>query len=147
MLNEGLNGYLGGYLDAEQSVTSTIASLAPPRESGEQVLPGLVYVSVSAMAASILTRRRIWPVRLLAPLLTATGAAWCFLPNTSQNVGRLVWEYERKVPAVAKAHMVVRKEVEDGMRKVREGAEHGKKTIDVSVKEARETIEDWVKKQ
>lgn len=128
-------------------MTSTIASLAPPRESGEQVLPGLVYVSVTAMAASILTRRRIWPIRLLTPLLTATGAAWCFLPHTSRNVAHLVWEYERKVPAVAEAHMVIRKEVEDGMRKVREGVEYSKRSIDEGVREARETVEDWVKKQ
>ncbi|KAI4240267.1 MAG: hypothetical protein LQ352_007678, partial [Teloschistes flavicans] len=42
-------------LRLEHSFTSTVRSLAPPRESGEKILPGALYVLVASMAGSIIT--------------------------------------------------------------------------------------------
>ncbi len=57
----------------EQSFTSTVASLAPPaRESGERLMPGLIYVLVAAMAGSIVTRNRNILLRSSVPWLSAS---------------------------------------------------------------------------
>lgn len=85
------------YLSYETAVTSTIAGLAPPRESGELVLPGTIYVAVTTMAGAIATRNRMWPVRALTPLAVGVAAGWYFIPETMTNMGELMWYYEKKV--------------------------------------------------
>ncbi|RPB29100.1 hypothetical protein L211DRAFT_832974 [Terfezia boudieri ATCC MYA-4762] len=146
-LQQSLNLSLNHYLHLEHSVTDTLASLKPPRESGEQVLPGLVYTAVAAMSGSILTRRRAWPIRILTPVVVATGAAWWFIPITMRNISGLAWEWEKKVPAVAEKHLEVRGKVEEGIMEVRNAVEVSRKKVDEGVREAREVVEGWVKKQ
>lgn len=99
------------------------------------------------MAGSILTRRRVWPVRVLTPLAVATGAAWWFVPITMGNVSRLVWEWEKKVPRVAEVHFETRRRVEEGIGAVRRGVEEARGKVDEGVREAREVVEGWVRKQ
>ncbi|KAF8424926.1 apolipo protein O-domain-containing protein [Tirmania nivea] len=146
-LQHSLNLSLNHYLHLEHSVTDTLASLKPPRESGEQVLPGLVYTAVAAMSGSILTRRRVWPIRILTPAVVATGAAWWFIPITMRNISGLMWEWEKKVPMVAEKHLEARGKVEEGITEVRRAVEVSRMKVDEGVKEAREVVEGWVKKQ
>ncbi|KAJ5354548.1 hypothetical protein N7541_005592 [Penicillium brevicompactum] len=97
---QGFNKFLSKALNIENCFTNTVASLAPSPESGERLLPGGVYVVVAAMAGSIVSRNR--GIFLRAALL----------PVTMRNVGDLVWEYEKKVPAVADQHLAVRERAE-----------------------------------
>ncbi|KAL5359382.1 apolipo protein O-domain-containing protein [Aspergillus floccosus] len=106
------NDWLSRALHIENAFTNTIASLAPSPESGERLMPDGVYVIVSAMAGSIVARNRGIFLRTLSPLAFGTVAAWTLLPVTMRNVSDLVWEYEKKVPALADNHLLLREKAE-----------------------------------
>ncbi|PLB55368.1 hypothetical protein P170DRAFT_432909 [Aspergillus steynii IBT 23096] len=106
------NDFLSRALHIENAFTNTVASLAPSPESGERLLPGGVYVVVAAMAGSIVSRNRGIFLRSASPLAFGTVAAWSLLPVTMRNVSDLAWEYEKKVPAVAEQHLLVREKAE-----------------------------------
>ncbi|GKZ81615.1 hypothetical protein AnigIFM56816_006136 [Aspergillus niger] len=106
------NNFLSRALHIENAFTNTVASLAPSPESGERLLPGGVYVVVAAMAGSIVSRNRGILLRTASPLAFGTVAAWTLLPVTMRNVSDLVWEYEKRVPAVADTHLQVREKAE-----------------------------------
>lgn len=60
----------------ETDFTNTIASLAPGPETGEQLLPGLIYTLVATMAGSIVSRNRNFIIRATFPAavgITAGG--------------------------------------------------------------------------
>ncbi|KAF7593945.1 hypothetical protein BBP40_010452 [Aspergillus hancockii] len=106
------NDFLSRALHIENAFTNTVASLAPSPESGERLLPGGAYVIVSAMAGSIVSRNRGIFLRTASPLAFGTVAAWTLLPVTMRNISDLVWEYEKKVPAVAEQHLYLRERAE-----------------------------------
>lgn len=108
----GFNAFLSRALNIENAFTNTVASLAPSADSGERLLPGGVYVVVSAMAGSIVSRNRGVLLRTASPLAFGTVAAWSLLPVTMRNVSDLVWEYEKQVPAVAEQHLAIREKAE-----------------------------------
>lgn len=58
----------------ETNFTNTIASLAPGPETGEQLLPGLIYVLVATMAGSIVSRNRNILIRATFPLAVGVTA-------------------------------------------------------------------------
>lgn len=75
-------------------------------------MPGGVYVIVAAMAGSIVSRNRGIFLRAASPLTFGTVAAWSLLPVTMRNVSDLVWEYEKRVPALADNHIQLREKAE-----------------------------------
>jgi organizing structure protein 2 len=132
--------------DAEASVTKTVSSLAPPPESGERLMPGAVYVLVSSMAGSIFVRNRNILLRAAGPVGFGVAAAWTLLPVTTANVSSLLWEYERRFPAVADAHLRTREGIERGVSFARVHARLGVAKVEETVHEAREAVEGWVRK-
>lgn len=130
----------------EQSFTSTMASLAPPRESGEKLMPGFIYVLVAGMAGSIVARNRNVLLRGATPLALGLGAAWAVLPVTMGNVSALLWEYEKKFPAVADAHVRTREGIEQGVHFARVHADLAQRKVHEGVRDAREAVEGWVRK-
>ncbi|SPQ18679.1 e82b7a9a-8b12-4545-82fb-b87e73c2e816 [Thermothielavioides terrestris] len=143
---DAVNGTMARVFALEQSFTSTVASLAPPRESGEKLMPGLIYVLVAGMAGSIVARNRNVLLRGAAPLAFGLGAAWTVLPVTMANVGALAWEYEKRFPAVADAHLRTREGIERGVYMARLHADIAQNKVHESVREAREALEEWVRK-
>ncbi|RYP27442.1 hypothetical protein DL767_007686 [Monosporascus sp. MG133] len=131
--------------DLERTFTETVASLAPPRESGERLLPGLAYVLVASMAGSIVSRNRNLVLRAAAPLAFGVGAGWLALPVTMRNVSDLLWRFEQRVPAVADAHLAARDGVRQGWRFARAHAERSRGYVDEKVRTARDLVEDWVR--
>lgn len=130
----------------EHTFTSTIASLAPPREANEPVLPGLTYIFVAALAGSIITRNRGIILRTSVPVALGISAAYYTLPTTMRNVEDFVWKYEEKYPVVADAHIRTKERVE---RFVETGKDHTQMSLQMLegwVGEGRRTIEDWVRK-
>lgn len=107
------NDFLSRVLHIENAFTNTIASLAPSPESGERLTPGGIYVIVSAMAGSIVSRNRGIFLRTLSPLTFGTVAAFTLLPVTMKNVSDLTWEYEKKFPVVAEKHLAIRESAEN----------------------------------
>ena len=67
---------MSSVLKHEQSFTSTVASLAPPKESGERLFPGGIYVLVATMAGSIVSRNRNILIRATFPAAVGVGTAW-----------------------------------------------------------------------
>ncbi|KAK3300925.1 apolipo protein O-domain-containing protein [Chaetomium fimeti] len=143
---DAVNGAMARAFAAERSFTSTVASLAPARESGERLMPGAIYVLVAGMAGSIVARNRNVLLRGAAPLALGLGAAWVVLPVTMGNVGALAWEYEKRVPAVADAHLRAREGVEQGVHMARVHAELAQRKVHEGVRDAREVLEGWVRK-
>lgn len=132
--------------DLERSFTGTIASLAPAPETGERLMPGLVYVLVAAMAGSIVTRRSNILFRAAVPTAFGVGMGWSVLPVTMGNVSALAWKYEQKFPVVAEGHVRTREAWEQSLQFVRAHRKVAVDTVEEKVKGVRETVEDWVKK-
>jgi MICOS complex subunit MIC26 len=145
VVEDKINQTMDSAFDLEQSFTSTIASLAPPRSSGEQLMPGAIYVLVAAMAGSIVSRNRNILLRATVPLAFAVGAGWTVLPITMRNVADLTWKYEQKLPVVAQAHLQIREGLEKGIRFAKVHREVGAAYVDEKVTDVRETVEGWVK--
>ncbi|KAI0022261.1 apolipo protein O-domain-containing protein [Xylariomycetidae sp. FL0641] len=143
---DAVNGAVDRAFDLEQSFTATVASLAPPRESGEQVMPGLVYVLVAGMAGSIVARNRGLVLRAAAPLALGVGAGWLVLPLTMRNVSDLLWTYEQRFPAVADGHLRTREALRQAFHTAKAHADISKSYVDEKVGGARDIMEDWVKK-
>ncbi len=137
---------MSAVLHQERSFTQTIASLAPPPETQERVMPGALYVLVAAMTGSIITRNRNILLRATVPFAVGLGAAWIVLPITMRNVGDLAWTYEEKVPVISINHMRIRGAVEEGWRQAKIREEATKKWFDERVGESREAVEGWVRK-
>ncbi|KAL9000638.1 MAG: hypothetical protein Q9169_000674 [Polycauliona sp. 2 TL-2023] len=140
------NNFMSALLTQERSFTSTIASLAPPRESNERIMPGALYVLVAAMSGSILTRNRNVLLRATVPFAVGVGAAWVVLPLTTRNVADLVWTYEEKAPLIAENHMRVRGAAVEGWKQLRLRGEQLGEWSEETVKEGRKAVEGWVSK-
>lgn len=140
-----VNTTMDSALDLEQSFTNTVASLAPPRHSGERLMPGAIYCLVAAMAGSIVARNRNIVVRASLPLALGIAAGWVVVPLTMRNVSDLAWRYEQRFPALADTHLRLRDGVERSIGFARVHSRLGVRYIDEKVTDARETVEGWVK--
>ncbi|PTB65325.1 hypothetical protein BBK36DRAFT_1204896 [Trichoderma citrinoviride] len=139
-----VNQTMDSAFDLEQSFTRTIASLAPPRESGEKLMPGAIYVLVAAMAGSIVTRNRNVVLRATVPFALGVGAGWTVLPITMRNVSDLAWKYEQKFPAVAESHIKLREGIQRGIHFAKVHKDVGVQYVDDKVTNVREAVENWV---
>ncbi|KAL1998592.1 hypothetical protein VTN02DRAFT_5921 [Thermoascus thermophilus] len=142
----GFNDLLSRVLRVENAFTDTVASLAPAPESGERLLPGGIYVLVAAMAGSIVARNRGLVLRAVTPLGFGTVAAWTLLPVTMRNVSDLVWEYEKKVPAVAEQHLRIRRSAEHIWYTGLAHSAMARARMEEKIGQGREKLEEWVRK-
>ncbi|KAI1431510.1 putative mitochondrial protein [Xylaria sp. CBS 124048] len=143
---DGVNAAVDRAFNLERSFTSTIASLAPPRESGEQLMPGLVYVLVASMTGSIMARNRNIILRASLPVALGIGAGWLVIPTTMGNVASLLWTYEQRFPAIADTHVRTREGIQRGWYMTKVHAELGRNYVDEKIGDARDMVEGWVKK-
>lgn len=140
------NDFMSWVLRHETNASKTIASLAPPKESGEQLLPGVIYVLVATMAGSIVTRNRNILIRATVPVAFGITAGWYLIPITMQNVSDLAWEFETRVPYVAQTHGAISGATQEVWRQAKIHSVAAGQWVDRTVGEARGSIEDWVKK-
>jgi MICOS complex subunit MIC26 len=140
------NGGLSYAFKKETQLADTIASLAPAPSTGEQILPGAIYVLVATLAGSIVTRNRGILLRATFPLGVGIAAGWALIPVTMRNVGDLMWDYEKRVPVVADTHLQLRAFGEDAWRRMREGGTVVAQKADGAAVQAREAVEGWVEK-
>lgn len=141
-----INSAMGTILNLENNFTSTLASLAPSRESGEKIMPGAIYVLVAAMTGSIATRNRNIFLRGSVPLAVGVAAGWVVLPVTMSNISDLMWKYEQKFPVLADGHLRTKTGIERAIYMTRLHTEQAAKTVDDKVSQGREAIEGWVSK-
>ena len=142
----GLNNMMTSFLNLENSFTSTIASLAPSPITGERLMPGSLYIIVSAMGGSIISRNRNIILRATVPLAVGIGAGYVVLPHTMRNIGDLVWTYEERVPVLAMNHMRLRGAAEETWRQTIVHSRLASAWTDEKVRGGREAIEGWVRK-
>jgi organizing structure protein 2 len=140
------NQWMDGALHLENSFTSTVASLAPPRETGEKLMPGAIYVLVAAMAGSIVTRNRNILLRGVVPLGVGIAAGWVVLPITMRNVGDLVWKYEQRFPVVADTHLRTKASIKHIWETGRAHSSMARYRVQEKLEEVRGSAEDWVRK-
>jgi organizing structure protein 2 len=133
-------------LRLEHSFTSTVRSLAPPRQSGEKIFPGALYVLVASMAGSIVTRNRNILLRASVPVAVGIAAANLVLPITSKNVGDLIWTYEEKYPVLADTHLRARNRIAEFVETGKAHAGMGLGMVEGKLNETKDGLEDWVKK-
>ncbi|KAI2635969.1 apolipo protein O-domain-containing protein [Xylaria nigripes] len=145
LAEDEVNAAVDRAFSLEKSFTSTIASLAPSRESGEKLMPGLVYVLVGSMAGSIVSRNRNILLRASLPLALGIGAGWIVIPVTMGNVSDLLWTYEQRFPAIADAHVRTREGIQQGWHMTKLHAELSKNYVDEKIRDARSIVEDWVR--
>ncbi|KAL9120591.1 MAG: hypothetical protein Q9187_002857 [Circinaria calcarea] len=141
-----INDIMTRFLSLESSFTSTIASLAPDPTTNEHLMPGALYVLVSAMAGSIISRNRNILLRASVPVAVGIGAGWVVLPHTMRNVGDLVWKYEEKVPVVAANHMRFKGAVVESWRQAEVHGKLARAWADERVRVAREALQEWIRK-
>ncbi|KAI9166946.1 MICOS subunit MIC26 [Paramyrothecium foliicola] len=144
LAEDKVNDTVDSAFHLEQSFTNTIASLAPPRESGEKLMPGAIYVLVAAMAGSIITRNRNILLRATVPLAVGIGAGWVVLPITMQNTADLAWKYEQRFPVIAESHVRLREGIQNSLRFAKVHGDLGVRMVDEKVTSVREGLEDWV---
>ena len=129
----------------ERDFTQTVASLAPPADSNEAVMPGVIYVLVATLAGSIVTRNRGIMLRTVVPLAFGTTAAYAALPLTMHNAGRLVERYESRYPQIQRVHSQMSEQTryawETGKAHTAMTIQRGESILD----EARRKMEDWVR--
>lgn len=125
-------------ISAEHSVERTIKRLKPKEE---RLLPGAIYVAVIGLSGSIISRNRALPIRFLTPLLLFTVSSTLILPETSRNVGNLIYEWESKVPQVKEFHDVTRTKVVAGLWKAGEAVEDAEHLIDGAVQGSKDVFE------
>lgn len=101
---------------------------------------------VSAMAGSIVSRNRGIFLRASTPLAVGTIAAWTLLPVTMGNVSDLVWEYEKKIPAVAEQHIRIRTMAEQSVYHARAHSGYARTWMEDKIGDGRQTLEKWVSK-
>ncbi|KAL1877214.1 hypothetical protein Plec18167_004902 [Paecilomyces lecythidis] len=140
------NDFLSRVLRIENAFTDTVASLKPSPESGEQLMPGGIYVIVSAMAGSIVSRNRGVILRATTPLAFGTVAAWSLLPVTMRNVSDLIWEYEKRVPAVAEQHLKIRETAENTWHTAVAHSAMTRARFEEKIGDARKKLEEIVSK-
>ncbi|CCG84489.1 protein of unknown function [Taphrina deformans PYCC 5710] len=122
----------------EHKIERTIKSLRPKNET---LLPGAIYVAVIGLSGSIVSRNRAFPLRFLTPLLFFVVSSKIILPETSANVGDLIYSWEAKVPEVKKWHDFTTSHVAMGLYKAGEVVEDAEHMIDGAVKGSKDVFE------
>jgi organizing structure protein 2 len=142
----GVNSLMSWAFKQETSFTNTIASLAPSPETGEQLLPGAIYVLVATLGGTIVTRNRGIFLRATFPLAVGIAAGWVLIPVTMQNIADLSWEYEQKVPVVSNTHAQISGFTRDAWKQTKVHAKMVTQWADETTGESRKKIESWVEK-
>ncbi|ERF72481.1 hypothetical protein EPUS_07690 [Endocarpon pusillum Z07020] len=142
---DSINKFMSYILNKETSFTNTIASLAPAPETGEQLLPGAIYVLVATMTGSIIARNRGLFLRTTFPLAVGITAGWILIPFTMRNIADLSWEYEKKVPLISNTHAEIRGFTKEAWRQTRVHARLVGDWADEKAAAGREKMESWVR--
>ncbi|KAG0142072.1 hypothetical protein CROQUDRAFT_663017 [Cronartium quercuum f. sp. fusiforme G11] len=99
-LGVGTQNGLERWLEVEKRVSEKVRSLVDEREATPTAA---LYVAIGTLTGSIVSRRRAFPLRFLSPLAFFLVSSSQFVPHTSQNVKRYVFELQdRHFPGSAR---------------------------------------------
>lgn len=97
---------------------------------------------VATLSGSIVARNRSIVLRALSPLLFGVAAFGYFLPQTYSNTGKLIWHFEQRVPAIAKAHIDTRKSIDDLVSSIDSAATDANVALESTVSKTRKFVAD-----
>ena len=143
---KSFNRFLSWTFRKETDFSNTVASLAPKPETGEQLLPGAIYVLVATLTGSIISRNRGIILRTTFPLAVGIAAGWYLIPVTMRNTSDLIWEYEKRAPVVADTHTQISALVQQVWKQTRGITQGAVAFADEKSIEARRSVEDLVSK-
>jgi len=102
-----VQGVVSKWITVEEKVEARVKSLVPSKTI-EPLTPGLLYVGIATLSASIIARTRGRTLRVVLPSIAFFGSLNYFLPVTSSNIGRYTRELESNyLPTVAVHHNAV----------------------------------------
>ena len=93
-----------------------------------------------------MSRNRGIFLRTTFPLAVGIAAGWYLIPVTMRNTSDLIWQYEKRVPAVADTHAEISKLVRQGWALTQGYTKEAAEWADEKAVEARKTVEDMVSK-
>lgn len=137
--DDKLNTTFQKYLQVEDSVSSTVVGL---KSSHEDMLPATIYILVGTLTGSILARRRNILLRIASPVVLGLASFAYFLPETFNNTRAFAWKYEKKLPAVADAHIKTLEAVEEAKKATQNAAEVSEASLVSAVHTIRNTVAD-----
>ncbi|KAI8053286.1 apolipo protein O-domain-containing protein [Syncephalis plumigaleata] len=135
-------------IDAEKQVERTVRKV---HASDEPMMPNLLYIGLAGLAGSILASRRTFLARLLYPTAAAVGAAWYFMPKTTQSTFGLLREtadspeirdtVRRHAPAVLDGSDKARETVAQSVNQVGQLRQNLERTVSTGVARARQEMD------
>ncbi|RKP25326.1 apolipo protein O-domain-containing protein [Syncephalis pseudoplumigaleata] len=135
-------------IDAEKEVERTVRKV---HARDEPMMPNLLYIGLAGLAGSILASRRSVLARIFFPPIAALGAAFYFMPKTTQSSLGLLREtadspevrdtVRRHVPAVLDSSDRARETVAQGVNQVGRLRQDIEQTVGSGVARARREID------
>ncbi|ORY87063.1 apolipo protein O-domain-containing protein [Protomyces lactucae-debilis] len=124
---------------AEHQVENTVKEIRPKQEP---LMPGSLYTAIAALSGSIVSRNRNILFRFATPLLFGVGAGAYFLPETSRNVGNVLYRWEGQIPGAQRYHDMTVSHAKMGYQAVLDKAEDATHVLSGAVESGKEALEE-----
>ncbi|KAG7086009.1 hypothetical protein E1B28_003532 [Marasmius oreades] len=99
-----VQGVVSKWIGVEHAIENRIKSIKSPQES---LTPGILYIGIATLTASIISRPRSLPIRFLLPPTFFVLSMNQFLPKTTSNLGDYLGSLEHHYfPTLAEKHAV-----------------------------------------
>lgn len=121
-------------------IPDRVKSLIAP---DEPLTPGILYVGVSTLTGSIISRNRLLPTRLFLPPLFFLVTLNHFLPKTSQNLSLYFSELEeRYAPSLKEKHDIANAHTRMTWERAKQATEDSRNRLGAGVEELVGRIQD-----
>ncbi|KAJ8519807.1 hypothetical protein ONZ45_g3283 [Pleurotus djamor] len=136
-----VQGVVSKWIGIEHAVEHRVKSLVAPNEP---LTPALLYVGISALTGSILTRNRGLITRFFVPPLFLVLSLNHFLPATSHNISLYLSDLEDTYfPTLAEKHAIANAHSRMTWERIKDSTENGRS----SVRKSAEGAVEWVQGQ
>ncbi|KAJ4468835.1 apolipo protein O-domain-containing protein [Lentinula aciculospora] len=126
-----VQGLVDRWIGVEHTVESRVKAVISPEES---LTPSILYIGVSTLTGSILTRSRSLPLRLIFPPLLFALSSAHLLPKTTSNLSSYLGSLEDTyAPAIAQKHDVAIAHSVMAWGRIKEAAQDARKSLEGSV--------------
>lgn len=127
------------WIGVEHAVEKQVKELIP---KDEPMTPGLLYVGVATLTASVIGRRRSLPVRLVLPPVFFAASLAYFLPKTSHNLSSYLSSLEETYfPGFATQHAELNKNVSESVSSTLKSYAKAKDAASDGIRQARQQLE------
>ncbi|KDQ12565.1 hypothetical protein BOTBODRAFT_161460 [Botryobasidium botryosum FD-172 SS1] len=136
-----LQSEVNGWIEVEGAVEKKVKELIAP---DEPLSPGILYVGVTTLTGSVITRNRSFPVRFLVPTTFLMLSLPFFLPKTSHNLNEYISDLEAHYfPAVAEQHAALGRAVSSARESLEAFYHSSNKAVREGVHNAEGKIQEY----